>query len=74
MLLSHKMFDQGLILRHEHIITQRRIEEAIAPELLPTIRSLGVWRQDFDDDGRIEQDIAIFIMKLWLSTDMTRSG
>ena len=60
--LSPIMFDQRIGLRDEHVIGQRLVVQAIAPELFTTIKGFGRVRKDFKDDGRIGNYIAVLIV------------
>lgn len=67
------MLDMRVILRHEHVLAQR-LDTAVMRELLAAIIVLGRLGKDFDDEGGIEQCIALIIGEFFLPASNDHIG
>src|ERR1035441_4659620 len=67
--LPLKMLDLRLVLRNEHVISQRWVVLLEALKLLAPIECFGRLRKNLDDGFRIEDNVLVGIMKFAFSAD-----
>src|ERR1051326_454811 len=60
--LKREAFDARLILRDEHVVAER-LDLFVALELLAAVVGFGRARENLEDDGRIEQHVAVLVLE-----------